>query len=77
MGLIGVTVPGRRCDVAYRSWPVAANPVSGAATWESPLTQTLLPVSVTTAGVVTWTGGATADKWPVAVNPASGAVTYS
>lgn len=64
--------------MARRSWPVAANPVSGALTWDGGLTQTLLAVSVVTATeAVTWTGGATTDRWPISVNLGTAALTYS
>lgn len=64
--------------MARRSWPLAANPVSGALTWDAELSTTLLPVSVNhQTNAVAWTGGATADKWPVSIATATGELTYS
>lgn len=65
--------------MARRSWPIAANPVTGALTWGGSLAQTLLAVSVpnTGAGNVTWTGGASSDQWPVSVDVATGVLGFS
>lgn len=63
--------------MARRSWPIAADPSSGALTWDAELSTTLLAVSVNhQTNAVAWTGGATADKWPVSVTLA-GELSYS
>lgn len=64
--------------MARRSWPIAANPVSGALTYDAELSTTLLPVSVNhQTNAVTWTGGASRDRWPTSVSLTTGDVGYS